>query len=414
MKKEGNMKNLEKYAELIVKSGINVQQGQLVVISISSELSSFAEVLVKAAYEAGAGDVKLRWHNQLINRMRLDYASKETLADVRPWVKDMFDDYADSNAAFISVNDYYPDVMKGVDMEKMAIANKAMSEAVSYYRSRNMSNYNAWCVVAFPTVRWAKAIFPEKSHEEAFNALWEAILKASHADGENVIADWEAHSATLVERLNFMNNSKFDSLHYTAGNGTDLVVGLPKGHIWCGGKEKVNGKGYEFSANIPTEEVFSAPDYRRIDGKIYSTKPLIYQGNYIDEFWFEFKDGKVVDCGAEKGEDALKSMVSLDEGASYLGEVALVAHDSPISNMNHLFYSTLYDENASCHFAVGKAYPICLEGGIDMDVKELKEHGINDSITHVDFMVGCADMKIVGKKADGTEVTVMENGDFVF
>ncbi len=408
------MKNIKQYAELIVKSGVNVQKGQLLVISISTEFHEFAQLLTEAAFKAGAGDVHVRWHNQFIERMRLDYAKVEALTDIRQWYVDMLNDFSDRDAAFIAITDYIPDLMKGVDMEKMAAANKALGEAASYYRSRNMSNFNAWCVAAFPSQRWAKAMFPEKNDDDAYTALWEAILSASYADGDDAIKDWEEHSSALIKRLEFMNEHNFDHLKYKASNGTDLKVGLPKGHIWCGGKEKVNGKDYLFSANIPTEEVFSAPDFRRIDGKVYSTKPLIYQGNYIDKFWFEFKDGKVVDCGAEQGEKALQSMVSLDEGASYLGEVALVDHDSPISNMNKLFYSTLYDENASCHFAVGKAYPICLEGGIDMTIAELKECGINDSITHVDFMVGCADMKIIGVKADGSEVLIMENGSFVF
>ncbi len=316
-------------------------------------------------------------------------------------------------AAFLRIAASDPELMKDVDPKKIAKQNKTLSIALNEYRSRLMSNKNVWCVASIPTEPWAKKVFPDVSAEEAVAKLWDAIFKAVRVDEDDPVAAWTTHQANLNKSLDFLNGHKFDSLRYKNSIGTDVVVELPKKHIWFGGGDD-SLEGYTFVANMPTEEVFTLPHANGVNGKIVSSMPLNHNGNLVNNFSLTFKDGLVVDFDAEQGYETLKELLDTDDGAKRLGEVALVPYDSPISNQNILFYNTLFDENASCHFALGKAYPICVEGGNDMDIEALKLEGANDSLTHVDFMVGTSDLQIIGVKNDGTEVTVFENGNFTY
>lgn len=403
---------LDNYAELIVRSGINIQQGQLLVIQTPIECAEFARRIAHKAYEAGAKDVVMSWRDELFTKMRYLEAPEEVFGEFASWQKEYYQYYTDRGAAFISIAANDPELLKSVDPKRVAMVQKTSSMNLAEHREKLMSNENAWCVASVPTKAWAMKVFPEKSAEEAIEALWMAILGAVRADQDDPTAAWETHKKALRERMNFLNQCNFRRLRYRNSLGTDLVVGLPQGHIWLGGAEKTKG-GVEFIANIPTEEVFTLPHKNEVDGVVYSSKPLNYQGNLIDQFSLTFKDGKVVDCSAAIGEAVLKNLIATDEGAARFGEVALVPFDSPISNSNILFYNTLFDENASCHLAFGKAYPVCVQGGEEMDKDQLDQAGVNDSLVHVDFMIGTADLAIDGQTADGEWIPVFRDGNFV-
>lgn len=300
-----------------------------------------------------------------------------------------------------------PEIMNGVDPARMSRKNKANGKRLKDFRSRMSSNKkNAWCEVCMPSPAWARLVFPDKSEEEAMEALWQAILKSTRADHENPVEAWGRHQLELDKRIDYLNTSKFTALRYKNKLGTDLTVELPDKHIWAGCANTHAIKGYQFVPNIPGEEIFTAPKRDGVKGKIVVSYPLNYDGILIRDIWFEFKDGLVVDYGASENLATLTEILECDEGAKRLGEVALVPYDSPISNQGILFYDPLYDENASCHFALGEAYPFCLEGGGDMDEDELKANGANISMEHVDFMVGTEDLEIIGITSDGEEVQV--------
>lgn len=405
--------NINSYAKLLVEIGINIRQNQILVISSPIECADFARRVAELAYKAGAREVVMRWNDEKSAKIRFDYVKDDVLDEVPQWLVDCLEGYSEKGAAFLSISASDPDLMKTVDPKKLARQSKSRSIALKKYSDRVMSNKNAWCVASVPTVSWAKKVFPSaNSDEEAVELLWDAILKAVRAEQEEAVNAWKKHQENLNQRIKFLMDNNFKSLHYTNSLGTDVVVNLPKNHIWLGGGEYMED-GHMFIANMPTEEVFSLPSRDGVNGKIVSSMPLNYNGNVIDDFWFEFKDGKVVDFDAGQGREVLKQLIETDEGASRLGEVALVPHDSPISNMGILFYNTLYDENASCHFALGKAYPICIKDGEDADDETLKKMGANDSLIHVDFMVGTADMNIIGTTYEGKQVQVFKDGNFV-
>ncbi|WP_350343364.1 aminopeptidase [Proteinivorax tanatarense] len=406
------LKNIEKYAELLVRVGTNIQENQILVINSPIECADFARTISVKAYEAGARDVFIRWSDEKSTKIRYEMANDEVFDEFPDWAKQQLNEYAEKGAAFLSIAASDPELMKDVNPKKISRQNKAGSIALEAYRTRLMSNKNVWCVASIPTEAWAKKVFPNVSVEKAVEKLWDAIFAAVRADQENPVEAWIEHQNNLNSRLQFLNENKFKSLKFKNSLGTDVVVELPKEHVWVGGGSKAPG-GYDFIANMPTEEVFTMPKLDGVNGKVVSSIPLNYNGNLIDKFSLTFKDGLVVNYSAEKGEESLKELLDTDEGAKRLGEVALVPYDSPISNQNILFYNTLFDENASCHFALGKAYTGCVKDGDEMSKDELEKAGANDSLTHVDFMVGTEDLDIIGVKEDGEEIDVFNKGDFV-
>lgn len=401
---------LEKYAELIIRTGVNVDKGQTVVIQIAVDQAPLARLLTKEAYKAGAKEVIVKWKDDVVQKEFLQHATMDCLENVPSYVIEEADDWVEKGASRIAVVSSAPDALEGVPAERLATWQKASNTALFNLRKATQSNEVSWSVVAAASKDWAKAVFPDLPEDEQVDALWNEIFKDTRVYDEDPIASWVQHDKKLSDKANELNEIQYDSLHYTAP-GTDLVIGLPKDHIWKGAGS-FNSRGEEFMANLPTEEVFTAPDYRRVDGYVTSTKPLSYAGNLIENFKLTFKDGRIVDVEAEKGEEVLKDLINTDEGSHYIGEVALVPDPSPISQSNIIFFNTLFDENASNHLAIGAAYAFNIEGGTEMTEEELKEAGLNRSTTHVDFMVGSNQMNIDGIRKDGTRDAIFRNGDW--
>ena len=403
---------LEKYAKLIAGSGLNVQKGQKVVIQCGLDQPDFVTMVVEECYKLGAASVIVKWSHMPVTKLNYTYRTLETLSTVTPVERAEWQSRVDELSCLLWLDSDDPDGLSGTDNEKISKANMARYPVIKPYRDAIENKYQ-WCIAAVPGREWAKKVFPDLSVEEAVEKLWEAILYTSRISDDPVKA-WETHNATLAKRCEFLNKYKFDRLEYKSSNGTDFTVGLnPKG-IFCGGGETTLGANVYFNPNIPTEEVFTTPMRGRAEGKVVATKPLSYQGKLIENFWFEFKDGKVVKLGAEKNRDLLEKMVSMDEGAAYLGEVALIAYKSPINDTGILFYNTLFDENASCHLALGRGFNNCLEDYEQYTNEQCRELGVNNSMLHVDFMLGSADMSIVGVTADGKRVQIFKNGNWAF
>lgn len=409
-----NSELLQKYAHLIVKMGINIQKNQILVITTPIECAEIARVVAEIAYKEGARDVVMNWIDEKFLKIRYKNAPEEIFEEYPDWKKEFFVSYVRKGAAFLSISAEDPEIMKDVKPEIIAKASKTTRTAIKEYYDKLMSNKNQWCVISVPTKAWAKKIFPEALTEEAaVDKLWEAIFKVVRASEENPVKAWELHKANLKKSLEFLNNNKFKYLIYKNSIGTDLKIQLPEKHQWLGGAEYTT-EGVEFVANIPTEEVFTLPIKDRVDGKVVSSRPLIYNGNLIDNFTLTFKAGKIVDFTAEKGYEVLKSIIETDEGSCYLGEVALVPYNSPISNSNILFYNTLFDENAACHLAIGKAYSVCIKDSENLSEEQLEKLGVNESLVHEDFMIGTEDLNIIGVTEDGKEITIFNNGNFAY
>ena len=402
---------LNEYAELCVKVGIKLKKGQPLVINAPIEGAEFVRLVAKHAYEAGAKQVHVNWNDEALTKMKYENASMEVFKKFPKWYADGLETFAEDGAGFLSIYSEDPELLKEIDPKKIAANNKSASMALKRFRKYTMNDINAWCVVSIPTQGWATRVFPDVSEEEAMKKLWNAIFMATRMDLEDPAKAWEDHLKNLEEKVKFLNEKGFKKLHYKSSNGTNLQVELPEGHIWAGGGGN-NVKDVFFVANMPTEEVFTMPLKTGVNGVVCSTKPLNYSGNLIDNFKLTFENGKVVDFEAEEGYEVLKDLLALDEGAKHLGEVALVPYDSPISNSNIIFLNTLFDENASCHFAFGKAYPTNIKGGENMTDEELERAGVNDSLTHVDFMVGSKDLSIIGETKDGEKVQIFENGNW--
>lgn len=406
-----NSEMLKKYAELVVKTGINLQEKQQLFINSPIECADFARMIAEKAYEAGAVNVIVDYNDEKLSLIKYNKATMESFEKEPKYLALAREQLIKEKTGFVSISASDPELLSGVDPNKISAQVKTISRTMKKASAAMMSNEVPWCVVSVPTKGWAKKVFPDLSEADAVERLWESIFSIVRADKESPVSAWEEHLSKLENRRNYLNEKNFKYLYYKS-EGTGLIVELPEGHEWLAGAE-YSKDGVRFVANMPTEEVFTLPKRDGVNGYVTSKKPLNYGGNLIDNFKLTFKDGKIVDFSAEKGEEILKGLLDTDEGARYLGEVALVGYNSPISNSKLIFFNTLFDENASCHFAFGKAYPSCLKGSDNMSEKELIEKGVNDSLTHIDFMVGSAELEIIGETANGEKVQVFKNGDWV-
>lgn len=408
-----SINRLQKYARLAVQSGVNLQKGQPLMISANTEVREFVRLVVDEAYAAGASDVKVRWNDEITAHSSYKYKTKEQLEEIPDYLVKEYEYYIEKGYGLIAVHATTPGLLADIDPEKLQAAAIAQNKALKMWREHTMGNRTQWCVISIPTTAWALKVFPNQSETEAVESLWNAILSAVRVEEDNdPVSEWDTHTKRLQHNNKVLNDYNFKSLHFTSGLGTDLEVQLVPNHIWAGGNEE-STKGVIFNANMPTEENFSMPLKTGVNGIVYASKPLNYNGVLIKDFYLKFVDGKVVEYDAKEGLETLKSLIEFDEGSSYLGEVALVNYDSPISNSGILFMNTLFDENASCHLALGRAYPMNIKGGHDMSQEELDKAGSNNSMEHEDFMFGTSDMNIVGTKQDGTKVQVFVDGNFV-
>lgn len=407
---------IEKYADLIVNTGVNLQKGQPVILRGPVESSEFMRLVLKKCYQYGASYVMLEYIDSLAEKEKYLHGSEYAHSFFPKWKADGYEELCKNNACFIRISGDDPDVFSDVPAEIIGLANKVNSQGMKKVNKYTMSSELSWVVAGAPTKAWAKKVFPSLNEDEAVDELWKRILEASRINTPDPLKSWDIHNENLRAKTDYLNSMQFESLHYVSkGNGitkgTDLTIKLPKDHIWSGGSEK-NAAGIYFNANMPTEEVFTAPEKTGVNGYVSSTLPFNCNGNLVENFVLYFKDGRVVDVTAEKGIETLRELISTDEGSAYLGEVALVPHDSPISNSNTIFYNTLFDENASCHLAFGEAYPSCIQGGEKMSEDELKTHGLNTSLIHDDFMIGSSNLDITAYTASGEKVQIFTNGNW--
>ncbi len=409
-----NKNIIEKYANLAVKLGVNIQKGQLLVITCPVDCAFFARECTKAAYELGAKKVNIHYVDDVCEKYDLTYADVEVLKDIKPWMIDRKQDEIDQKCAYLYIDSDIPEILEGIDPSKLQEVMIAKQTAFKKFRNYTSANHGQWSIVAVPNPAWAKKVFPNHDEETAMKMLWDAILKTVYLDETNDIVEvWKKHSDSIQKHVKILNDYNFKNLHFKNSKGTDLHVELILDHVWAGGSENTTSS-IQFNPNMPTEEVFTMPLKTGVNGTVVSTKPLNYQGKLVDEFTITFKDGKAVDYTASNNGEAIKNILEFDEGSSFLGEVALISYDSPISNSGILFYDTLFDENASCHLALGSAYPMSVKDGVNLSEEELAKLGVNISMTHVDFMFGSSDMSVVGECFDGKKVEVFKNGNFVF
>ena len=402
---------LKEYAKLIVRCGVNVQKGQEVMVYAGLDQPEFVKLVVEEAYKAKASKVIVEWNYDPLAKLHVRYQSVKTMGTVPEWQKARQQHYCDVLPARIHLVSDDPDGLKGVNIAKMAKARKMSYPILKPYID-DRDGKQQWCIAAVPGAAWAKKVFPGLRTSVAMEKLWEAILFTSRVNDDPVKA-WEEHNANLKARCEYLNNLGIQSLHYTAENGTDLTVGMIPEAVFCGGAE-VSRQGITFNPNIPTEECFISPMRGKAEGIVYATKPLSYQGQLIENFSLRFENGKAVEAHAEKGEELLNTMITMDEGAAYLGECALVPQESPINQSGLLFYETLFDENAVCHLAMGAGFADTIKDHHSKTLKECQDLGINDSMIHVDFMIGCDTMNIDAICADGKVVPVFKNGTWAF
>ena len=402
---------LREYARLIVKKGVNVQKGQEVLIYADLDQPEFVAMVVEEAYKAKAKKVSVEWNYQPLQKLHVRYRSVTTMGTVEEWEKARQQHYVDVVPARIHIISEDPDGLKGINMEKVTKAHRMSYPILKPYKDQ-LENRQQWCIAAVPGAAWAKKVFPGLRTSTAVEKLWEAILDASRVT-EDPIQAWEDHDKDLQNRCDYLNSLHIRSLHYTADNGTDFTVGLiPQGQF-CGGGE-TSRTGIFFNPNIPTEECFVSPMKGLAEGVVYATKPLSYRGQLIEGFSIRFEGGKAVEVHAEKGEDLLKSMISMDDGAAYLGECALVPQKSPIAQSGLLFYNTLFDENAACHLALGMGFPDTIQDFQNKTLEECRELGVNDSMIHEDFMIGCNSMNIDAVCEDGSVKPIFREGNWAF
>ena len=402
---------LREYARLIVRTGINVQKGQDVLVMADLDQPEFIKLVVEECYKAKARQVTVQWTYQPLEKIHVRYQSVKTLGEVPQWQRERQQYFCDTLPCRLYIISEDPDGLKGVNTAKMAKARQLSYPILKPYID-DRDGKQQWCIAAVPGVAWAKKMFPGLSKSQAVEKLWEAILSTARVEGD-AIKNWENHNADLRARCDYLNSLGIRELHYTADNGTDLTVGMIPEAMFCGGAEK-SRQGIVFNPNIPTEECFISPMKGKAEGIVYSTKPLCYEGQIIDKFSMRFENGKVVEAHAEVGEELLNTMLSMDEGASYLGECALVPQRSPICQSGLLFYSTLFDENAACHLAVGAGFTDTIRDNHSKTLEECRALGINESMVHEDFMIGCDSMNIDAICADGKVVPIFRAGNWAF
>ncbi len=403
---------LRQYARLIAKMGGSVKKGQDVIIMAGLDQPEFVKMVAEECYACGARQVRVEWNYQPLAKLHYKKCSVTTLSKMEEWEVAKLKHRADTLPVMIYLESDDPDGLRGIDQAKVSKASQARYVITKPYRDQ-MENKYQWCIAAVPGAAWAKKVFPNEPRGRAIEKLWEAILYTARVDADPVAA-WEAHNADLAARCSYLNGLGIETLELRSSNGTDLRIGMLEDALFMGGSEHTLGKGIEFNPNIPSEEVFTSPKKGAAEGIVYSSKPLSYRGELIENFSVRFEGGKAVEVHAEKNEELLKKMISMDEGAAYLGEVALVPYDSPIRNSGVLFYNTLFDENAACHLALGHGFTNVLREYDKYSTKECYERGINDSMIHVDFMIGTEDLSVIAVTRDGKRVEVFKNGNWAF
>ncbi|MBR6514136.1 MAG: aminopeptidase [Clostridia bacterium] len=402
---------LKEYAKLIATVGANVQKGQDVIVMAELDQPEFVEMVVDQCYKAGARKVEVQWQHQPLTKLNVRHKSLKTLSTMEEWEVEKLRYRTKVLPCMIYLLSEDPDGLNGINQAKMSKATQAKYKIIKPFRDE-MDNKYQWTIAAVPGVKWAKKMFPNLSKHQAVEKLWEAILYTSRADS-NPIENWKEHNKDLYERCKYLNSLGIEKLHYTSANGTNLTVGMiPEAMFLGGGEESL--QGIYFNANIPTEECFISPKKGEAEGIVYSTKPLSYRGELIENFYIEFKDGKAVKWGAERNEDLLTEMLNMDEGAAYLGECALVPFDSPINKSGLTFYNTLFDENACCHLAMGRGFTNTIREYEKYTLDQYKELGVNDSMIHEDFMIGSEDLNIEAVCADGKTVPIFKDGNWAF
>ena len=406
-------KTIEKaYAKLIVTSGLALKKGQSVIIKANADIEDFVCLVTKECYAQGAKYVHVLWQSEKVNKVQMKKASTKALCETLPMEVAYQQWFTKELPAYLWLDSDDPDASKGIDAAKAAKIKREKYKAVAEYIEARENKYQ-WCICGVPSKKWAKKVFPSLTLAKAKEKLYEAILLTSRASDGNGIFNWEKHDEILKNRCSYLNSLHLKSLHYTSSNGTNLKVGLIPNVIWLGGGEKTLD-GTFFQPNIPSEEVFTSPKKGEAEGIVYSAKPLVYQGQLIKDFWVKFEKGKAIDVHAEVGEEALRSILTLDEGSAYLGECALVPFDSPINNTGLLFYNTLFDENAACHLALGRGFTTLYPHFENYSEDELHSFGINKSLSHVDFMIGSKDLNIVGETIDGKQAQIFKDGNWAF
>lgn len=403
---------MQKYAALIARKGANVQKGQEVVIQASVETAEFVAMVADECYKAGAAEVRVEWSYQPLTKSTYRHCKTKTLATIKDWQLSKLKYEAEKLPAMIYILSDDPDGLKGINQKKVAEVRQKRYPIIKPIRDE-MDNKYQWCIAAFPSKKWAKKVFPELRASAAVEKLWDMILYTSRADGEDPIEAWNEHNTDLKNRCDYINSLGAVELRYHSSNGTDFKVGLIPEAQFLGGMEHTKS-GVEYNPNIPSEEVFTSPKRGLAEGRVVATRPLSYQGEIIDNFEMTFKDGKVVSYKAEKNEELLGKMISMDEDSAYLGECALIPHDSPIRNTEITFFETLFDENACCHLALGAGFPECIKGYQDKTLEECRALGINDAMIHVDFMIGAPDLSIDAVTADGKLIPIFRDGNWAF
>lgn len=400
---------LNKYADLLLKKGVNIQKNQPLLISAPIESYEFVRILTKKAYELGVTDVEYDFDDEVIRHEALKYLNLDDLKKNKLFNKKVFDEYAKKDAAFLMLVSDDPNLMHDIDSEKISQTAIFTRKSKPLYKERQHNNEIVWCIACVATTSRAQAIF--KDDNDSLNKLWESIFDACYINEDDPNQKWEEFLESTNKKTELLNNLKIKELHFTNQKGTDLKINLLENSIWSCADDKTKD-GQKFIANVPSQEVFTTPNRLGTNGIVYSSRPLIYNGAFIDDFFIEFKDGKVINYDAKEGKDALKGIIESDENASYLGEVALVDYDSPISKSKIVHYETLYDENASCHLALGTGFIECVKGFDDKSKEELIELGFNYSDNHVDFMIGTEDMSIVATTFDNKKIEIFKNGNF--